>query len=291
MPSDADTTSAGRAGAPLRRPGDREAERYVAPAAEPGRAVDAAVPGGSRCRFCEADNARERTLCVRCGRPLRSGPPPRPTAPPPVRLPWWKRAFRRTPESPRLAGERPAVRSRRPRRLIVPILVLALLAGAWFGRPFYDGVFDFVRDNTTDPEAAPPADKRASSEAPGMPAAAAFDGVSNKAWAPSGPGPGAELVATFDPPVRLLKVIVLSGYSTKPEEFLAYGRPEKLVFRVVGTDGEEHTVEIRLRDQPGQQTFDLRASDVREVHIGIVSVYGPADRPPAIAEVEFFRGR
>lgn len=199
--------------------------------------------------------------------------------------------FRREPEAPRLAGERPAARSRRSRRLVAPVLVLALLAAAWFGRPLYDGAFDFVRDNTTDPEAAPPAGKRASSEAPEMPASAAFDGVSNKAWAPASPGPGAELVATFDPPVRLLKVIVLSGFSTKPEEFLAHGRPEKLTFRIVGTDGTERTVEIRLRDQPGQQTFDLRASDVREVHIGIGSVYGPSDRPPAIAEVEFFRGR
>ncbi|WP_345678807.1 discoidin domain-containing protein [Yinghuangia aomiensis] len=220
-----------------------------------------------------------------------AAPAPRqaPTPPPPT--PWWKRLFGAAPAEPRLAGERPRVRARRRRRVVAPLLVAALLAALWFGRPLYGGAFDFVRDHTTDPEAAPPTGKSASSEAPGMPAAAAFDGVSNRAWAPGEPGPGAELVATFDHPVRLLKVIVSPGTSGKPEDFLAHGRPERLTFRVVGADGRESDVAIRLRDQPGPQTFDLRHTDVREVRIRIDSVYAPTDQPPAIAEVEFFRGR
>lgn len=290
-PASPDATSVGRAGSPLRRPGEREAGPYIPPpTAEPAPPADAVEPGGTRCPACGTDNPRGRTLCVRCGRVLATrAVPPRPTEPP--RLPWWKRVFRRPPDTPHLAGERPVTRSWRRGRLVLSALALVLLVGAWFGRAAVSDLFDFVRDNTTKPESAPPTDKSATSEAPGMPAGAAFDGVSDRAWAPSAPGTGAELVARFDSPVRLLKVIVLSGVSTKPEDFLRHGRPQKLTFRIITEDGKESTHEIRLRDQPGQQTFDLRGSDVQEVHVRIDSVYGPPDQPPAIAEVEFFRGR
>jgi hypothetical protein len=189
-----------------------------------------------------------------------------------------------------MAGERPPVRSWRRRRIVAPVLLVALVAAAWFGRPVYDGVFDFVRDNTADPKPARPTAATASSEAPGMPAAAAFNGANNQAWAPAGPGPGAELVAVYDAPVRLVNVIVTPGFSTKTEEFVAHGRPKKLILRFVGADDKESREEVGLVDRPGPQTFKLSPKgDVREVHILIESVYGPPDRPPAIAEVEFFR--
>ncbi|NUU20596.1 MAG: hypothetical protein HOV68_03630, partial [Streptomycetaceae bacterium] len=187
-------------------------------------------------------------------------------------------------------GERPVTRARRRRRVVAPVLGLALLAAAWFGRPVYDDVFDFIRDNTTDPKPVRPTGVSASSELPGMSAGAAFDGAKNQPWSPDALDKSAELVAAFDQPVRLVNVIVTPGVSADQDQFLTYGRPQKLTLRFVTTDGQSSTQTLTLTDKAGAQTFKLGGkNDVHEVHIVIDSVYGPPDRPPAIAEVEFFR--
>ncbi|MEV5602675.1 hypothetical protein AB0L33_14650 [Streptomyces sp. NPDC052299] len=276
-----------------RRPGDRP-DAPPGPAAwtpdtsepePPAAPVRSAAP--VRCPGCGADNAPDRTLCVRCALLLDPGPPPD------ARPPWWRRLFRRDPARGHEAGARPRRRRRGP-RLGVPLALLLVLAGVWFALPHLSGLLGLAKEETGAPESMPPSACHASSAAPGHPAGAAVDGFNNRYWAPekTGGAAGEFLECTFDAPVRLRKMAVFSGTSTRADEYLTQARPARLVAELTARDGTRSTKTIRLTDQAGQQTFDVRGSETVRIRLTVDSAYGTGKgRRVAVAEVEFFGHR
>ncbi|MBB4885204.1 discoidin domain-containing protein [Streptomyces netropsis] len=277
-----------------RRPGDRP-ERGPDGGPDPGRETGttghpagARRPTGRLCPLCRTDNPYDRRLCHRCGAVLDTAPPPRRTRPP-----WWRRILRRSDRA-LAAGSRPRHRTWRRPRLALPLTLLVLLLAVWFGRSHLPDVFTFTQDRTTKPEALRPTEVRASSEAPGHPASAAFDGFNNRYWAPVNPGSGIGqyLEADFDKPVRLRELLITSGSSVNQDEFLTQARPAKITVLLVAADGERRTKTVTLRDQPGQQTFAVRGSDVVRIRLTADADFGiRLDRRLAVAEVEFFGRR
>ncbi|WP_245245050.1 zinc ribbon domain-containing protein, partial [Streptomyces palmae] len=245
---------------------------------------------GRVCPRCGTENAHDRRLCRMCGADLVTDES---SAAQPTRLPWWRRLLRRS-ERVLEAGTRPR-RRRWPRpRLTLPVLSLILLAGAWFGRSQLSRVFHFTQDRTSKLEALRPMDARASSAAPGHQAGAAFDGFNNRYWAPAkaGAGTGQYLEAEFEKPVKLRKMLITSGSSAKEDEFLLQARPSELIVNLTDADGKHSTKKIELRDQPGEQSFDVRGSDVVAVRLTVEGAYGTREnRRLALAEVEFFGRR
>lgn len=245
---------------------------------------------GVPCPRCRANNPAARSLCVACGVLLRP-----PSAPAPQRpLPWWRRLFARREQEPLTAGSRPRGKSWRRPRLAIPALVILLSVGAWLGRDHLADAFSSTRERASAPEALRPAEVRGSSEAPGHPATAAFDGFHNQYWAPAeaGAGRGEYLEADFDQPVRLRTILIVPGSSLHQDEFLAQGRPARMTLTVEDSDGDLHTEAVTLRDEPGAQTFDVEKTDVVRVRLTTDEDFGvKPDRRLAIAEVEFFGRR
>ncbi|MBB5936591.1 NADase-type glycan-binding domain-containing protein [Streptomyces zagrosensis] len=192
------------------------------------------------------------------------------------------------------AGSRPRHRTWPRPRLALPLTLLVVLAVLFFARSQLTDVFTFTQDQTGKPEALRPDHGRASSEATGHRAGAALDGFSNRYWAPlaTGPGTGQYLEATFESPIRLQKLLIISGRSANQDEFLTQARPAELTVTLITARGERSTKAVNLKDQPGQQTFDVRGSDVVRVRLTVDAAYGAsAKRRLAIAEVEFFGRR
>ncbi|MFF9346434.1 NADase-type glycan-binding domain-containing protein [Streptomyces sp. NPDC014734] len=175
-------------------------------------------------------------------------------------------------------------------------MLIVVACGIWFALPHVSGWLGFAKDETGTPEAVPPARFRASSGAPGHPAGAAFDGFNNRYWAPAEAGTdsgvGQYLECDFEQPVRVLKLVVFAGTSTKMDEFLTQARPARITVLLTSADGRETSKEIRVKDQPGQQTFDLRGTEVVRARLTTSSTHGTGpDRRMAVAEVEFFGRR
>ncbi|MEU5026050.1 NADase-type glycan-binding domain-containing protein [Streptomyces milbemycinicus] len=245
---------------------------------------------GRPCPRCRADTPYDRRLCVRCGALLDVASAPAANRP----LPWWRRIFRRGPQRPLTAGDRPRLRSRPRPRLLLPVVLLVLAAAAWFGRGQLSELFTFTQDRTSDPKPLHADQFRGSSQAPGHTAHAAFDGYNNKYWAPAtgGPADGQYLEADFDQPVRLLKLLITSGSSAKEAEFLTQARPSELTVTLVSSEGKRSSKTLKLNDKPGQQTFDVPGTEVTRVRLTVGGAYGVrSDRRVAIAEVEFFGRR
>ncbi|RPK67666.1 discoidin domain-containing protein [Streptomyces sp. ADI95-17] len=280
-----------------RRPGDETDEPVPGPEALPDAPPEPAnTPPGPPpappvvCPNCRTENAPERTMCVRCALLLNPGPPPE------VRPVWWRRIFRRRPRQAPTAGTRPKRRLWRRPGLALPIVLIVLACGVWFALPHVPGWFGFAKDETGTPEAVPPTRFRASSRAPGHPAGAAFDGFNNRYWAPSAAGPdtgvGQYLECDFEQPVRVLKLVVFSGTSAKMDEFLTQARPAKITVLLTSADGTSVSKKLRVKDQPGQQTFDLRGSEIVRARLTTDTTYGAGpDRRLAVAEIEFFGRR
>ncbi|MFF9144756.1 NADase-type glycan-binding domain-containing protein [Streptomyces sp. NPDC014861] len=237
-----------------------------------------------RCPGCGTGNEAARTLCVRCALPLAPGPVPAATPP------WWRRLPRRRGRQAPLAGTRPR-RSRRRPRIVLPLVLVLLAAGLWFGLPHAGRLLGLAREETSPPESLPPSAVRASRSLKDHPATAAFDGFSNRYWA--APEPGATLEADFPlPGVRVTKLVVFAGTSAKKDEFLTQARPARILVELVSADGDTRTRRLTLKDQPGQQTLTLRGSKVTHVRITPETAYGTArGRHLALAEVEFFGHR
>ncbi|MEE1790779.1 hypothetical protein PUR28_08315 [Streptomyces sp. BE308] len=239
------------------------------------------------CPNCRTENAPGRTLCIRCALLLDPGPPPD------VRPPWWRRIFRRGPRQAHVAGTRPKRGWRRP-RFGLPVVLLLLAVGIWFALPHLSGLFGFAKEETGTPESVPPSVFRASSAVSGHPAGAAFDGFNNRYWAPkeAGEGAGEYLECEFAQPVGVRKIVVFSGTSGRKDEFLTQARPARITVVLTAKDGKETSRTIRLRDQAGQQTFDVRGTETVRARLTVDSAYGTGEgRRVAVAEVEFFGRR
>nr|MDT0658174.1 zinc-ribbon domain-containing protein [Micromonospora sp. DSM 115978] len=241
------------------------------------------VGGDLTCPRCQTGNDRSRRFCRICGADLIVAEV--------VRRSWWQRLLDRL----RRPGRRAARRTRRPtgmaRRLVVITTALCLLAVlAVVGRPLLSRALDEIRDNVQDPVPLIPSAATASSVANrDTSASRVADGATNRYWAPDGPAVGAWVEVSFTKPVRLLNVVVHSGIGTAAEQFLTVGRPDELDLTAIDSDGALTSIQLKLRDQPGPQTFDFEAEGTVRVRIAIRSTYGaPSEPTVAIGEVEFF---
>ncbi|MFI7426493.1 NADase-type glycan-binding domain-containing protein [Micromonospora sp. NPDC049836] len=291
-PDGTDPDPGGRAPAP-RQPGapDRRAEPAdaapvpVAPADGP-----TAPPPRLVCPSCAAENAPGRRFCRACGAELVAAAGP--AAP---RRTWWQRCRdrlrRRSPERRSLREQRRAAGAARRTLLIVLTLCLVgVLAIA--GPPLVRRAIEAVRDRTQDPTPLVPAAVVASSEALGASAGRLTDGANNRYWAPNGVARGAWVEGRFAEPVRLLTVVITPGVSPRRQAFLAAGRPRGLTVIAVGPDGRQEKTDIELRDEPGEQHFDVPAAKVVRIRLVVRSTYGPGLLPSvAIGEAEFFGRR
>jgi hypothetical protein len=225
---------------------------------------------------------------MRCALVLDPGPPPE------VPPPWWRRLLRRRPRQAPVAGTRPRRRLWRRPPIVLPVVLILLACGIWFAWPRLPGVLGIAKQETGTPEALLPTGFRSSSAASGHPAGAAFDGFNNRYWAAkeTGAGTGEYLECDFGQPVRVTKLIVFAGTSAKKDEFLAQARPARLTVVLTSADGTETRKKVTLRDEPGQQTFDVRGREVVTVRIVADAAYGVAKgRRLAVAEIEFFGRR
>lgn len=302
--ADAARSSAEQAGA--RRPDEREEAPRVA-ADTVAVPVVQAPPSEGRpdrvCPRCRAANPPERHLCARCGTPL--DPPRVAAAGDPAqagRVPWWRRWVRWRPRNGRRDGAVRAVRGgRRPRpgvrrrlRTVWPVVVLALAAAGWFARSELTGLVTLVHDHTTKQAALHPDTWAASSSAPGHPAKMAFDGFSNRYWAPAAPGKGIGqyVEAGFHRSVHLETVLITPGCSVDDGTFLTQARPARITLTLTSAGGRTTRRTLSLDDQAGPQTFTVHASGTVRVRLTTDASYGAGrGRRVAVAEVEFFGRR
>ncbi|MEU3454622.1 zinc-ribbon domain-containing protein [Micromonospora sp. NPDC006766] len=241
------------------------------------------------CPACGRDNAPGRRFCRSCGAQLAT-----PGEPAPQRAwwqRWWERLRRRAPRRRSLREERRAVRAAR-RTLLIVLAVCLLAVLAVVGPPLARRAVEAVRDRTQDPVPLVPASVTASSAAPGAGAARLVDGANNRYWAPNGNAVDAWVEGRFEEPVRLLTVVITPGVSPRRQAFLAAGRPRGLTVVTVDADGKQKKSDIELRDEPGEQHFDVAASNVVRIRLVVRSTYGPGLIPSvAIGEAEFFGRR
>lgn len=241
------------------------------------------------CPACGADNAPGRRFCRSCGAPLAAA-----TAGPAPRRTWWQRwwdRLRRRGARRTLRDERRAARAGRQTLLIVIVLCLIGVL-AITGPPLVRRAVEAVRDRTEDPTPLVPTSVAASSEATGAGASRLTDGANNRYWAPSGRAVDSWVEGRFNEPVRLLTVVITPGVSPRRQAFLAAGRPRGLTVVTVDAEGKQRKIDIELRDEPGEQHFDVEASKVVRIRLVVRSTYGSGLIPSvAIGEAEFFGRR
>ncbi|MDH6108471.1 hypothetical protein P3T36_003885 [Kitasatospora sp. MAP12-15] len=230
---------------------------------------------GPPCPRCGTPNRPDRRFCRRCAAPLTIVEP----APP---LPWWRTRwpFRRRV---RIGGSGNALRR------IIALLVVAVLvlAGVLFypaGRNAYEDVLDKLRSAS----AITPSTVSASAADAGHPASAAVDGLTNTYW--GAPQVGDSITFTFHTPIRLVDLIIHTGCSTDPQQYLQQARPTTLDLLATASDGKVHTQPVTLNDKPGPQTVVTGISDVLRLTLVVRSTAGTGPgREIALAEVEFFK--
>lgn len=186
------------------------------------------------------------------------------------------------------AGTRPRHRTLPRPRLALPLVLLLLAGLAWFARPQLAELFNFAKDSTGKPEGLQVTEPRASSSARGHKAGAAFDKLNNRYWAPAAAG-SQWVEASFEKPVRLRKLLITPGSSAKQDEFLKQARPSRVTLTLYSSGGERSTKSLTLKDQAGDQSFDVRGSDVERVRVTVDDAFGVRPgRRLAVAELEFF---
>ncbi|MFF7335813.1 zinc ribbon domain-containing protein [Streptomyces sp. NPDC008163] len=276
--------------APVRptRPAPREPEPE--PAEEPVGAVLPGVPivarptvrtasvdeepDGEPCPSCGTNNRPGRTFCRNCAEPLK----PRAAAAP---LPWWRT---RWPFNRRVrAGS-----GRLLRGCLIALVVAGLLVAGFLLVPAGRYVVEDVRDKLGGTGEVSPAHVTATASAPGHPAKAAADGVTNTYW--GAPKTGDALTAKFEDPFRLVGVTVHTGVSTKAEVFQKGARPTRADLTITTKDGKVHEKTMTLADKPGEQTLRMGISDVVSVRFTIREAAGRDNgHPIALGEIEYFK--
>ncbi|EST36980.1 hypothetical protein N566_15460 [Streptomycetaceae bacterium MP113-05] len=169
-----------------------------------------------------------------------------------------------------------------------------LIAVGFVFRDRLPDALTFAQGATSGPEPLRPDHVRASSSAAGHQAAKAFDGFSNRYWSPAdaGDASGAYLEADFAEPIRLQRLLITPGASAKQGDFLTEARPAGITVTVVSGSGERHIETIKVKDQPGGQSFDIAGQEIVRVRLTVQGAYGARrDRHLSIAEVEFFGRR
>ncbi|MCX4844053.1 zinc-ribbon domain-containing protein [Streptomyces sp. NBC_00893] len=231
-------------------------------------------PEGPPCPSCGTPNLPGRKFCRRCAAPLQTREQPAP-------LPWWRTVwpFRRRVRN----GSGRALR-----RTVLALVVVGLLFAGFLLVPAGRYVFEDVRDKLGGTAEISPTDATASAHAPGHPASAAIDGLTNRYW--GAPTLGSSLTCVFEKPFRLVGVVVYTGVSTKPEEFRQGARPTEAELVVTTQGGEVRKKAVTLTDKPGRQTVRTGISDVVSVRLVLKAAAGQGEgRPIAVGEVEFFK--
>lgn len=231
-------------------------------------------PDGEPCPSCGTNNRPGRTFCRNCAEPLK----PRATAAP---LPWWRT---RWPFNRRVrAGS-----GRLLRGCLIALVVAGLLVAGFLLIPAGRYVVEDVRDKLGGTGEVSPHHVSANASAPGHPAKAAADGVTNTYW--GAPKTGDALTAEFEDPFRLVGVTVHSGVSTKAEVFQKGARPTRADLTITTKDGKTHEKTMTLADKPGEQTLRMGISDVVKVRFTIREAAGQGNgHPIALGEIEYFK--
>ncbi|MFH9759954.1 NADase-type glycan-binding domain-containing protein [Streptomyces anulatus] len=232
------------------------------------------TPDGPPCPACGTPNLPGRQFCRRCAAPLRAREQP-------AALPWWRTVW---PFRRRVRGGS----GRALRRTLLVLVVAGLLVAGFLFFPLGRYVFEDVRDKLGGTAEISPTGVTASASAPGHPATAATDGLTNKYW--GAPALGASLTASFDTPFRLVGVVVYSGVSKEPQEFRQGARPTRAELLVTTKDDKVHKKTVTLNDKPGKQETRLGISDVVSVQLVLREATGQGEgRPIAVGEIEFFK--
>ncbi|MDX3485297.1 NADase-type glycan-binding domain-containing protein [Streptomyces anulatus] len=232
------------------------------------------TPDGPPCPACGTPNLPGRQFCRRCAAPLRAREQP-------AALPWWRTVW---PFRRRVRGGS----GRALRRTLLVLVVAGLLVAGFLFFPLGRYVFEDVRDKLGGTAEISPTGVTASASAPGHPATAATDGLTNKYW--GAPALGASLTASFETPFRLVGVVVYSGVSKEPQEFRQGARPTRAELLVTTKDDKVHKKTVTLNDKPGKQETRLGISDVVSVQLVLREATGQGEgRPIAVGEIEFFK--
>ncbi|MFE6770262.1 zinc ribbon domain-containing protein [Streptomyces fimicarius] len=232
------------------------------------------TPDGPPCPACGTPNLPGRKFCRRCAAPLQAKEAP-------AALPWWRTVW---PFRRRVRGGS----GRALRRTLLVLAVAGLLVAGFLFFPLGRYVYEDVRDKLGGTAEISPTGVTASAAAPGHPASAAIDGLTNKYW--GAPELGASLTCSFGTPFRLVGVVVHTGVSKEPQEFRQGARPTRADLIVETEDGTVHEKAVTFNDKPGKQTVRTGISDVVSVRLVLREAAGQGEgRPIALGEVEFFR--
>ncbi|MGW1180496.1 NADase-type glycan-binding domain-containing protein [Streptomyces drozdowiczii] len=231
-------------------------------------------PDGEPCPSCGTNNRPGRTFCRNCAKPLK----PQAQA---ANLPWWRT---RWPFNRRVrAGS-----GRLLRGSLIALVIAALLVAGFLLIPAGRFVVEDVRDKLGGTGEVSPAHVSATASAPGHPAKAAVDSVTNSYW--GAPKVGDALTAKFKDPFRLVGITVHTGVSTKPEVFQKGARPTRADLTITTKDGKTHEKTMTLADKPGEQTLRTGISDVVSIRFTIREAAGEANgHPIALGEIEYFK--
>ncbi|MFF8465734.1 NADase-type glycan-binding domain-containing protein [Streptomyces griseus] len=232
------------------------------------------APDGPPCPACGTPNLPGRRFCRRCAAPLDAREQP-------AALPWWRTVW---PFRRRVRGGS----GRALRRTLLVLAVAGLLVAGFLFFPLGRYVYEDVRDKLGGTAEISPTGVTASASAPGHPATAATDGLTNKYW--GAPALGASLTSSFAAPFRLVGVVVHTGVSKEPQEFRRGARPTRAELIVTTKDDKVHKKTVTFNDKPGKQETRLGISDVVSVRLVLREATGQGEgRPIAVGEVEFFR--
>lgn len=232
------------------------------------------TPDGPPCPACGTPNLPGRKFCRRCAAPLQAREQP-------AALPWWRTVW---PFRRRVRGGS----GRALRRTLLVLVVAGLLFAGFALLPMGRYLFEDVRDKLGGTAEISPTGASASASAPGHPAGAAIDGLTNKYW--GAPELGASLTCSFETPFRLVGVVVHTGVSKEPQEFRRGARPTRADLLVTTKDGTVHEKAVTFNDKPGEQTVRTGISDVVSVELVLREAAGQGKgRPIAVGEVEFFK--
>jgi hypothetical protein len=279
-------------------------QRRKPPKVQAGKPSRTPQKGDLICGECGEANPPGRKFCSRCGASLAAAVV--------VKIPWYKRIFRRKPKQA-MAGERPWTAKdgakKKPKRsglgkivaplrkyLSILLVALGLLYGIYapfrhwvndkyntakdkvvaFIHPQYDLVT--VGPGTTSNEPTP----LDPNHTPSM----ATDGLTNTYWLSPPPSTDftPELDVVLTEQTNLAKIIVRTGAS---DDFQAHDRPKTLKFTFEPSGNED---EVELKNTPGEQKLTVHnGGGVESFTIQITDTYkSPNGTDMALTEIEFF---
>lgn len=276
-------------------------------------------PSDFYCGHCGAGNTTGRTFCRLCGGSLedRALPEPEPE------LSWWRRLtnwfrslFRRAPDDPLTAGERPWQHEsttleqksgqswwrrhlRMPTRIslgrvALPLMILGLLGVSIAPvrakvTTLFFGAYGSAR-GVVAPEYLPvtPAGAKASTAIQDHTAPAAIDQSTATSWAEGleGTGAGAVLTVTFDGVTKVDRIGFHNGAPGK--DFPLQPRLRVVRVALIDSAGLLSTTDIELKDTPDFQNYALDGKAATKVTVTVVSVYaGQRGTAASLTELSF----